>query len=65
MFPYVLRDAETMDDVGVFTSATSAWGLGEPFTTGDGRRLRIVDMLPSSSPDVRDGGVWLVEPADA
>jgi hypothetical protein len=38
------------------------------FTTGDGRRLRIVDMLdvPESEMDgLRLAGVWLVQPADA
>jgi hypothetical protein len=44
MFRYVLRDAE-MNDVGEVTFATTAWGLGDSFTTGDGRKLRIIDML--------------------
>jgi hypothetical protein len=43
------------------------WGLGEVFTTGDGRRLQIVDILPvqkSAREDLRFMGVWRVEPAD-
>jgi hypothetical protein len=45
----------------------AAWGLGDVFTTGDGRKLRIVDLLQlpeQEAVDLRRGGVWVVEPAD-
>lgn len=33
--------------------------------TGDGRKLRIVDMAPASpTADTKASGMWLVEPAD-
>jgi hypothetical protein len=44
MFQYVLRDTD-MNDVGQFVSATPEWDVGDRFTTGDGRRLRIVTCL--------------------
>jgi hypothetical protein len=57
-----------MNDVGKVMLATTAWGLGDVFTTGDGRKLRIVDMLPvpeSEAGDLRLGGVWVVEAVEA
>jgi hypothetical protein len=43
---------------------TVAWGLADVFTTGDGRKLRIIDMLPIPvDADIRLGGLWTVEPA--
>jgi hypothetical protein len=50
MFPYVLRNTE-MKDAGEFMSATPEWDAGDRFT-GDGRRLRIVDMLETESDDL-------------
>jgi hypothetical protein len=52
-----------MNDVGEFVSATPEWDVGDRFTTGDGRRLRIVDMLETAD-DVRVYGAWVVEPVD-
>lgn len=63
MYRIVLRDLDG-DDAGEFRTSTLAWGLGETFTTGDGRRLRIVDMLPvPESDDPRLAGAWMVEAA--
>jgi hypothetical protein len=60
----VLRDLDG-DDAGEFRTAHIPWGLGDVFTTGDGRRLRIVDILPVVvDDDPRVGGCWMVEPAD-
>jgi hypothetical protein len=56
-----------MNDLGSVTFSTTAWGLGDVFTAGDGRKLRIVDMLQlpeQDAVDLRLGGVWVVEPAD-
>jgi hypothetical protein len=66
MFRFVLRDTD-MNDLGSVTFSTTTWSLGDVFTTGDGRKLRIVDMLnlpEQDAVDLRLGGVWVVEPAD-
>jgi hypothetical protein len=63
----VLRDTD-MNDVGSVTFPTTMWGLGDIFTTGDGRKLRIVDMLElpeQQKPDLRLAGVWVVEPVES
>ena len=62
---YELRDAESADTAGTFTTAVPGpWNIGDIFITGDGRRLRIVDIIDSEPPDdPRCTGVWLVEPA--
>lgn len=59
---FLLRDAETGDDAGSFRVSNPRWGLGDVFVTGDGRRLRIVDMLEVVPTGVN--GVWLVEPVE-
>jgi hypothetical protein len=62
----VLRDTD-MNDLGSVTFSTPQWGLGDVFTTGDGRKLRIVDVLElpeSEAVDLRLGGVWVVEPVE-
>ena len=56
-----------MNDVGTVTFSTAAWGLGDVFTNGGGRKRRIVDMLQlleSEAVDLRLGGVWVVEPVE-
>jgi hypothetical protein len=64
VYRVVLRDLDG-DDAGELQAATLAWGLGDVFTTGDGRKLRIVDQLPVPlEPDIRLGGVWMVEAAE-
>jgi hypothetical protein len=64
VYRIVLRDLDG-DDAGEFQTLTLAWGLGDVFTTGDGRKLRIVDMLPVPlEADIRLGGLWMVEPAE-
>jgi hypothetical protein len=40
----VLRDTD-MNDLGSVTFSTPQWGLGDVFTTGDDRKLQIVDVL--------------------
>jgi hypothetical protein len=41
---FVLRDTD-MNDLGSVTFSTPQWGLGDVFTTGDDRKLQIVDVL--------------------
>lgn len=57
------RDGE---DAGTFVTAAPDWDAGMTFQTGDGRKLRIVRMVPL---DLIDGyadspvyGLWEVEP---
>ena len=33
------------DELGEFTTAVPNWSQGDEFTTGDGRRLRIVGIV--------------------
>ena len=44
VFRFVLRDTD-MNDLGSVSFPTTAWGPGDVFTAGDGRKLRILDML--------------------
>lgn len=63
-FRYLLHDADG-EDVGEFTTIVPNWSKSDTFTTGDGRRFRILKMVP-----VFDLGtsvynaMWQVEPVD-
>ena len=64
----MLRDTD-MNDVGEVRFATPVWGVGDVFTTGDGRKFRIHDILElpeqeTPKPGRPIAGVWVVEPAD-
>lgn len=63
VFRFRLRDAETGDYVGEFRTRSDRWRLGDEFTK-DGRRFRIVDVMPAlvALPEV--AALWLVEPTD-
>jgi hypothetical protein len=53
-----------MDELGEFTTIVPNWTVGDTFTTGDGRRFRILRMVPVL--DVEDSvynAMWEVEPA--
>ena len=66
MYRFVLRDTD-MNDLGDVLFATPVWGLGDVFTTGDGRKYRIHDKLElpeQEKPDLRLAGVWVVEPVE-
>jgi hypothetical protein len=53
-----------MDELGEFATIVPNWSVGDEFLVGDGRRLRIVGIVPA--PD--DVGVfnafWKVESAN-
>lgn len=52
---------ENGEDVGTFSSATSAWSVGDTFKNGDGNRFRIVDMLEDFDElESEFNGVWKV-----
>ena len=63
MLRFLLRDAKTGVSCGEFLVAQGRWAFGDVFTTGEGRRLRIVDMREDRERnDI--AGVWMVEPVE-
>jgi hypothetical protein len=67
-FRYELR----LDDgsyAGTFVTAVSNWQVGDTFTTGDGRDLRITQIVPVELIEVSSErpafALWEVEPAVA
>ena len=60
---FLLRDAKTRDSCGEFLVSQGRWAIGDVFKTGEGLRLRIIDMREDRERnDV--AGVWMVEPAE-
>ncbi len=53
------------DDAGPFVTGAPNWEVGEKFLTGDGRHLRIVNILPLADayPEGVYDSAWMVEPA--
>lgn len=50
---------------GTFVTAEAAWAVGDVFTTGDGRTLRITEIVPAEQIEASDRpkhGLWEVEP---
>jgi hypothetical protein len=67
-FRYELR----LDDgsyAGTFVTAVPNWQVGDTFTTGDGRDLRIIEIVPVDLIEVSSErpafALWEVEPAVA
>jgi hypothetical protein len=67
-FRYELR----LDDggyAGTFVTAVPNWQVGDTFTTGDGRDLRIIEIVPVDLIEVSSErpafALWEVEPAGA
>ena len=50
---FVLRDTD-MNDRGEVRFAAAVWGLGDVFTTGDGRKYRIQDLLELPEQETRN-----------
>ncbi|MGZ4332964.1 MAG: hypothetical protein ACXVRJ_01650 [Gaiellaceae bacterium] len=49
---------------GTFVTTVPAWQVGDAFTTGDGRSLRITEIVPPELIEVSDRpkhGLWEVE----
>jgi hypothetical protein len=44
-FRFCLYSAE-MDELGEFETIVPNWSNGDEFTTGDGRRFRIIGIVP-------------------
>lgn len=64
-FRFELRTPDG-DDAGTFVTAVPNWDAGMTFTTGDGRKLRIVRIVPldliDEFADSPVYGLWEVEP---
>jgi hypothetical protein len=61
-FHHLLHSPEG-DECGEFNTIVQNWTVGETFTTGDGRKFRILKMFPVV--DVEDSiynAFWMVEP---
>jgi hypothetical protein len=54
---------------GTFVTAVPNWQVGDTFTTGDGRDLRIIEIVPveliEASSERPAFALWAVEPAVA
>jgi hypothetical protein len=54
-----------MDELGEFETIVPNWAKGDEFLMGDGRRFRIVGIVPfPDDDDVPFNPFWKVEPAD-
>jgi hypothetical protein len=63
-FRYRLHSRE-MDELGEFTTIVPNWTSGDTFTAADGRRFRILRMVPVT--DVEGAvfeGMWEVAPVE-
>jgi hypothetical protein len=60
-FRYSLYSAEG-GSFGEFTTLVPNWGVGETFTTGDGRHFRILKMVAVEDAYGAANGIWEVEP---
>ena len=51
------------DELGDFTTWVPNWSIGDFFTTGDGRRFRILSIVSVVDEDSPVLARWEVEPA--
>jgi hypothetical protein len=58
-FRYVLNSPEG-EDLGEFVTAVPDWRVGEAFQTGDGRRFRILEIVPFLEEDAVYTAMWRV-----
>jgi hypothetical protein len=58
-FRYVLNSPEG-DDLGEFVTAVPDWRIGEAFHTADGRRFRILEIMPFLEEDAVYSAMWKV-----
>jgi hypothetical protein len=64
-FRYRLHSVEG-DEFGEFTTIVPNWSAGDTFTTGDGRKFRILKMaLIEDVDNAVFHGMWMVEPGEA
>jgi hypothetical protein len=50
--------------VGEFETIVPNWAKGDEFLMGDGRRFRIVGIVPFPDDDAPFNAFWKVDPAD-
>jgi hypothetical protein len=62
-FRYVLNSPEG-DDLGEFGTAVPDWRIGEAFQTSDGRRFRILEIVPFLEEDAVYTAMWKVLAVD-
>jgi hypothetical protein len=53
--------SEAWDELGEFTTAVPNWSRGDQFTTGDGRRFRIVGIVGVPDDVGIYNALWKVE----
>ena len=58
-FRYVLNSPDG-DDLGEFGTAVPDWRIGEAFQTRDGRRFRILEIVPFLEEDAVYTAMWKV-----
>jgi hypothetical protein len=60
-FRYALHSPEG-DELGEFTTIVPNWTVGDEFLTGDGRRFRILKMVPVFDEEGSIcNAIWMVE----
>lgn len=63
-FRYRLHSSEG-DELGQFNTIVPNWSVGDVFTTGDGRKFRILKMAPIEDVDnAVFHGMWMVKPVE-
>jgi hypothetical protein len=58
-FRYVLNSPDG-EDLGEFVTAVPDWRIGEAFHTRDGRRFRILEIVPFLEEDTVYSAMWKV-----
>lgn len=52
------------DDFGEYETVVPNWCTGDEFTAADGRRFRLLEILPAPQGVGRYDAFWTVEPLD-
>jgi hypothetical protein len=53
--------SDEMDEIGEFETVVPNWSRGDEFTTGDGRRFRILGIVPVDDDVGVFNALWKVE----
>jgi hypothetical protein len=56
--------SDDQDELGEFVTAVPNWSQGDEFMTGDGRRFRIVGIVPVDDDVGVYNSLWKVEPVE-
>jgi hypothetical protein len=54
--------SDDMDELGEFETVVPNWSAGDEFTMGDGRRFRIIGIVPVDNAVGVFNALWKVEP---